>query len=52
MRIVVSTHHGSDHRRVQTTVAFPPGSVAAVIELPAPRASDEVRVLLLALPGR
>lgn len=52
MRIVVSTYHGSDHRRVQTTVAFPPGSVAAVIELPAPRASDEVRVLLLALPGR
>ncbi len=52
MSVVASTHHGSDHRRVQTTVAFPPGSVAAVIELPAPKASDEFRVLLLELPGR
>ena len=52
MTVVAATHDGSDHRRVQTTVAFPPGSVAAVIELPAAKVSDEIRVLVLALRGR
>ncbi|MHC4446557.1 MAG: hypothetical protein ACYSXF_01965, partial [Planctomycetota bacterium] len=52
MTVVAATHRGSDHRRVQTTVAFPPGSAGAVIELPAARASDQLRLLVLTWFGQ